>query len=409
MSDVVSVLEKFYTEKLWVSPEALEASKNSDMQNETDESEDSRSCTSKTSSTMSEDDDESSLESDSSVDLPMPVFKKKFKNYQLYLWARLRTRKTKRDRECLEESNDIHNSQCIATTKDFRKIIGSIDVLADNQGYLRKNCAWEHCAWIVDPYAQGFLSCEYFHELVMGLTLRETLSDIPVFSRAFLQLADLDKKQLHFSKVGGKIDAKELDMVIHDLQVEELHSIVFQVLVSICIAQKRVKLKHHDLHLGNIMVTPREQSSNWEADTPVGIFNVPLIGYDATLIDFGLSSCEASKGVQLSRLDSDLLSMGDSGTSSASNTSDIGKSWGIWDPDLEGDTGYDFCMFVESIIDTVVQERPLNIKKLTFLSEVQKFSQAKCTGRNRPETKSIVHWSEVFNKFLVQGKKTDLD
>jgi len=413
MSEVLGLLEKVYVDKLWVSPEALDTSNSSNFNNDENasQSDGSRSCSSKSSSTNSSEEEESlqSSEDSSSVELPIPAFKKKFKNHQLFLWVRLRTKKPKRDRECLESCNDIHNSQCIVTTKDFRKVIGSIDVLGDNQGYLRKNCVWEHCTWIVDPFANGILSCEYFHELIMGLTLRETLSDIPVFSRAFLLLADLEKKQLHFSKVGGRNGAKELDAVIHDLHLEELHSIVFQVLVSICIAQKRVKLKHHDLHLGNVMVSSRERPGSWEVQTPVGNFKVPLIGYDATIIDFGLSSCESLEGIQLSRLDADLLCMGDSGTSSATNTSDIGKSWGVWDPELEGDTGYDFSMFIESIVDTVVQERPLNIKKLTFLSEVQKFSQTKCTGRNRPETKSIVHWSEVFNKFLVQGKKTDLD
>jgi hypothetical protein len=401
MSEVISVLEKFYYDKLWISPEALTASKSRDL----NESEGSRSCSSRSDSY----DDESLESSEASVDLPVPLFKKKFKNHQLFLWARLRVRKPKRDRASFDEDcNGTHDSQCVATTKDFKKVVGSIDVLGDNQGYLRKNCTWENCAWIVDPYAKSLLSCEYFHELVMGLTLREKLLDIPVFSRAFLQFADLGKKQLHFSKVGGVNEAKELDAIIHELRPEELQSIVFQVLVSICIAQKRVKLKHHDLHLGNVMITPRQSPGVWGVKTPVGIFTVPLIGYDATIIDFGLSSCEASFGenhLHLSRLDSDLLCMGDSGTSSVSNASDIGKSWGVWDPDLEGDTGYDFCMFIESIIDTIVQGRPLDITKLTFLSEVQKFSGAKCTGRNRPETKSTLDWEQVFKKFL----KTDLD
>jgi len=416
----ISVLEKFYIEKLWISPEALKESKavqllskSEEEEEEESSSEKSRSCSS---STFSGDED-----SCESVELPVPTFVKKFRNHQLYLWARLRTKKPKRDRSCFEAGNNndccivdlIHDSQCIATTKDFRKVVGSIDVLGDTQGYLRKNCVWENCAWIIDPYANGLLCCEYFHELIMGLTLRDTLSDIPVFSRAFLQFADLEKKQLHFSKVGGK----ELDLVIHDMHDEELQSVVFQVLVSICIAQKRIQLKHHDLHLGNVMVSPRAQTGSWDINTPVGVFTVPLIGYDATIIDFGLSSCVSSsegtyrgsvKQVQISRLDSDLLSMGESGTSSASKSSDIGKSWGVWDPDLEDDTGYDFSMFVESIVDTVIQERPLAISKLTFLSELQKFSQTKCTERNRPETKSVLDWSLVFHKFLPL-KKTDLD
>lgn len=431
MMNTLSWLDTFYKNGLWISPEALKSSNSSELMSDESESEsgsgsedksgsegeESRSCSSKSTheekakhgsvSTGSSDQDDKET-----VDLRMPVFVKKFKNHQLYLWARLRTRPPNRD---LGNKSRIDDSQCIATTKDARKVLGSIDILQDNQGYLRKNCTWEHCAWILDSYANGLLSCEYFHEALMGMVVRETLSDIPVFSRAFLQFADLEKKQLHFSRVGvSKKDGKELDSVIHTLQAEELHSVIFQVLVSICIAQKRIKLKHHDLHLGNVMVTRRNQPGTWVVTTPVGTYSVPLLGYDATIIDFGLSSCESVGGalgsspvVQLSRLDSDLLCMGDSATSSASKTTDIGKSWGVWDPDLDSDTGYDFTMFVESIVDATVHERPLHIQKLVFLSELQKFSLSRCTERNRPISKCLVDWAGVFKKFLTA--KADLD
>jgi hypothetical protein len=409
-------LDTFYKDGLWISPEALTASPTSMCEDEElTESEGSNSCSSKSSHEQSSRTpshssagtySDSEISEKGTVDLRMPVFVKKFKNHQLFLWARLRTVPPKRD-------NEKGDSQCIATTKDARKVVGAIDVLQDNQGYLRKNCTWENCAWIVDSYAKGVLSCEFFHEALMGIAVRESLSDIPVFNRAFLQFADLEKKQLHFSSVGGKLkNGNELDSIIHKLNVEEMQSVIFQVLVSICIAQKRIKLKHHDLHLGNVMVTPRKQPGSWVVKTAAGTFTVPLLGYDATIIDFGLSSCVSIHGAgkdtnfQLSRLDSDLLCMGDSGTSSASRPSEIGKSWGVWDPDLEGDTGYDFCMFVESIVDTIVQERPLNMEKLTFLSELQKFSMTRCTDRNRPESKSLVDWAAVFKKFLVRG---DLD
>lgn len=413
--DSFSWLDEFYTERLWISPEALQASKSEMTEEESTESKCSNSCSksrdsSSHSGSISGSDSGNEVHSDDSesndgtVDLKMPVFVKKFKNHQLYLWARLRTIPPKRD----GSGAKLADSQCIAYTKDARKVIGALDILQDNQGYLRKNCVWENCAWIVDPYAHGLLSCEYFHEALMGMRVRDTLTDIPVFSRAFLQFADLEKKQLHFSKVGVK-HGKELDAIVHTLQCEEMQSVIFQVLVSLCIAQHRIKLKHHDLHLGNVMVTPREKPGSWIVKTPVGTYTVPLLGYDATIIDFGLSSCESLRAsgskLQLSRLDSDLLCMGDSGTSSVSRTSEIGKSWGVWDPDLEGDTGYDFTMFVESIVDSTVHERPLNMTKLTFLSELQKFSMTKCTERNRPESKSLVDWAGVFKKFLI----TDLD
>jgi hypothetical protein len=387
--DIESWIETFYADRLWISTEALEAQKNADREMSESESEESFSISEESSQSSS-----SSTSQSSTVDLHMPVFVKKFKNEQLYMWARLRIGLSLRDAQF--NASGTHDSHCVAFTKDSRKVQGSIDLLQDSQGYLRKHCQWENIAWVRDPYAKSLLTCEYFHEACMGMVIRKYLADIPVFHRAFLQFADLEKKQLHFSMVGGK----ELDNVIHKLNAVELESVIFQVLVSLCIAQDRIKLKHHDLHLGNVMVVPRREPGSWVVDTPFGKFTVPLVGYDATIIDFGLSSCVVND-ICISRVDADLLALGDSGTSSVSRASDVGRSWGVWDPDLTGDTGYDFTMFVESIIDTTTMERPLPIAKLIFLSELQKFAGSICTDRNRPVKKSDIKWSSVFETFLL--------
>jgi hypothetical protein len=378
-------LEKLYADRIWISQEALESQKDVDNESMEESSVESYSKSS---------DSESSDESDNSstVKLNLPVYVKKFKIDQLFMWARLRTGLSLRDSKIPGSEQDSH---CTAFTKDARKIKGSIDLLQDSQGYLRKQCTWENIAWIQDPYARSLLTCEYFHEACMGIIIRNTLADIPVFKRAFLQFADIEKRQLHFSLVG----TLELDAVIHTLNAAELQSVIFQVLVSLCIAQDRIKLKHHDLHLGNVMIVPRKEPGSWIVETPVGKYTVPLFGYDATLIDFGLSSCEVD-GTSISRVDADLLALGDSGTSSVSRASDVGKSWGVWDPELTGDTGYDFTMFVESIVDSTVMERPLPIAKLIFLSELQKFANSNCTDRNRPIAKSEVNWKSLFDTFL---------
>jgi hypothetical protein len=386
-------LEKVYADAIWISQEALESQKagdeSSDIESMSEESsvESYSKSSEETKSKSSEESDDSST-----VKLNLPVYVKKFKIDQLFMWARLRTGLSLRDSKIPGTEKDAH---CTAFTKDAKKVNGSIDLLQDSQGYLRKQCTWENIAWVQDPYAKSLLTCEYFHEACMGIVIRNTLSDIPVFKRAFLQFVDIEKRQLHFSLVGGH----ELDTLIHTLNAAELQSVIFQVLVSLCIAQDRIKLKHHDLHLGNVMIVPRKEPGSWIVETPVGRYTVPLFGYDATLIDFGLSSCEVD-GISVSRVDADLLALGDSGTSSVSRASDVGRSWGVWDPDLTGDTGYDFTMFVESIVDCTVMERPLPIAKLIFLSELQKFANSNCTDRNRPIAKSEINWKSLFDTFL---------
>lgn len=342
----------------------------------------------------SESDSEFSSESNSlEIDLGIPVFKKKFTLAQLYLWARIRTQPVLKELRAWENFDEY---KCVAITQQHTQIWGAIDILQDSQGYMRKYCQWANCAWILDPYANTIRSCEFFHEALMGIMVQRHLSDIPVFERAALHYADLEKKQLHFALVPN---GEELDSLIFELSLEALHSVIFQILVSICIAQERIQFKHHDLHLGNVMLTKRTSNSVWTVNTKYGKYDVPLIEYDATLIDFGLSSC-MDNDTEISRIDSDLLCLGNSASTSCSRTSGIGKSWGVWDPELKHDTGYDFAMFIESILDTLCDERPLPLEKLTLMVALQKFSQTKCTDRNRPIEKSGLDWESLLYQFL---------
>jgi hypothetical protein len=381
-SPVYQWLELFFRDKLWLSEPAKAALLCSDTESE------------------SESEESDSVSSGKTLDLGIETFVKKFDASQMSLWARIRTKLSIRDEKepskKKQKIDDIHESHCITITSDDRKVIGAIDVLNDTRGYLRKYCTWENCIWVVDPYTKSLLCTEYFHEALMCTTVSQRLADIPTFSRASLLCADLDKKQLHFTLVS---DAVEMDQDVHSLEALELQSVIFQVLVSLCIAQERIKLKHHDLHLGNVMLSRRKEPGVWSAKTPFGIFLVPLMGWDATIIDYGLSSCEIDT-ISIARLDADLMQWGNSGSTSVSEPSDLGKSWGVWNPDLDGDTGYDFVMFIESIVDSVLDERPLPMTKLFLLSEIQSFAQTFCTDRNRPIQKSNVDWKALFTKFL---------
>jgi hypothetical protein len=145
------------------------------------------------------------------------------------------------------------------------------------------------------------------------------------------------------------------------------------------------------------MVSSRTEQASIVLDSPEGLLTIPLVGYDATIIDFGLSSiCKDQEA--LIRLDIDLLIMGHSATSSQKSiaSQDLGKSWGTWEPELENDTGYDYAMFVESITDTVLRERPLNLDKIKLLIKLGDLITTPFTDRNRPENPSLVNWKKVW-------------
>jgi hypothetical protein len=310
------------------------------------------------------------------------VFAKKFKPEQVDIWIRLRT----------EPSHFQGNSFVDVWTTDGTVARGDIDVMQDSRGYSRRFCTWVNALWALDNYAKSLRCCEFFHEALLSYAVKTALGDIPVFARAALCEINVRKRTLVFRNTQGK----DMDSRIMRMSLVELKSAIAQVLVALRIAQHRLSLKHHDLHLGNVMVTPRATSGTWVVQTPEGLLNVPLEGYDATIIDFGLSSI-VQDDKALVRLDIDLLIAGNSATSSrASSASTIGKSWGAWDPDLSRDTGYDFTMFVESVTETVLRIRPMQMDKIVLVYALQKLISTPLTDRCRPVNHSMIEWSKVW-------------
>ncbi len=331
---------------------------------------------------------EGESESNSEKNLPMKnslkVFYKKFKRDQIDLWIRLRTEASK-----FHSMTVPVDAWCVGG----EVVRGEIDLLQDTRGYSRRFCTWVNALWVYDSFSDCLRCNEFFHEALLSYFVRTSLADLPMFSRAALVYANVSKRTLGFKKVQGGLD---MDKELYKMNCAQLHSCIAQVLVGLRIAQFRMKLKHHDLHLGNVMVSPRPESSVLVLDTPEGSLKIPLVGYDATIIDFGLSSMSEEKA--LVRLDIDLLIQGGSeGSRSTSRlTSDIGKSWGTWDPDLSGDTGYDFSMFIESVTETVLEERPLDLQKITLLAKLQELITTKFTDRCRPQDPSLADWPKVW-------------
>jgi hypothetical protein len=288
---------------------------------------------------------------------------------------------------------------------------GELEAIDHEPGKAKKHCAWTEAAWVQDD--EKVQGNEYFHELAVSLMVREHLKDIPAFGASVIvgasyksdgcgfeqRIAGNVKKHnkrglnLYFKSVGS---ARDLEDVVNDLTFDQFHSVLYQVLTAVRMGQHRIRLKHHDLHLGNVLLTPADpEQKTLRLETPEGVQEIPMLGMLAVLIDFGLSSAvDPESKVLYQRLDEKLL-IGD-GDSEDSSSED---SWGVWGAELDGDEGYDVAMFVESIVEQLFQDRPLNIEKLTLIAKLQALVNVNFTDRGRPAENCTIDWAALFQIF----------
>lgn len=135
-----------------------------------------------------------------------------------------------------------------------------------------------------------------------------------------------------------------LNECIDKLSLEELQSVVCQVLVALSWAQKLVQFKHHDLHTGNVFVIRKNVQSEWK--TPNGvILRLPATSVRAIIADFGLSAAtDPTTLTRHCRIDYSFLAVGS-------------KAWGIWEHELMGNEGYDAVVFLRGEQDTSVHSQ----------------------------------------------------
>lgn len=306
------------------------------------------------------------------------VFCKEFEKELLETWCRVR----------------VANDGVTVCSTDGRVVQGSVERVHDRRGSSKKLCTWMETAWVSESaLVKGN---EFFHEAAVSRLVQQHLADIPVFSRGLLKTAGWQgsshKAVLTFQRVQGE----ELERIVNDMTLEEMRSVMLQVLAAICIAQQRIQLKHHDLHLFNVLITPKEEMepSVWTVNLPCGRVDVPLVGLHATIIDFGLSAAtDPSTQKRHVRLDEELLMKKPRSEDSEMTDDD---DWGVWGPELASDTGYDFVMFVESFVEELVRDRPLNLEKLGLVASLQKLIDVEITSRGRPVEKTMVDWKAVF-------------
>lgn len=140
------------------------------------------------------------------------------------------------------------------------------------------------------------------------------------------------------------LNAEEIERVVRRglpsplFTVPELCSLFFQALFALVVAQRACKLKHHDLHSGNIFlkrITPDtvfrgeklQDAAVFRYHLDGTDFFLPNCGFIAKIGDFGMSSMDV-QGHRLQRMDMDLFN-------------DDPEKWGAWGATYEGERGYD--------------------------------------------------------------------
>lgn len=314
---------------------------------------------------------------------PLFCFNKRLEYESVRTWARVRVA--------------VHDGCQTIQTTDGRQLEGFVETVDDERGASKKLCTWVEAAWVVDKLAKEVKSNEFFHEYVLNMLTKKHLSDIPPFSRACLLDAKFNatgESILAFQEVG---ECTDMEDVVNDMTSEELRSVLLQIFASICIAQKRIQLKHHDLHLGNILISPTKETS-WSVELPIGKVVIPIVNLHATIIDYGLSSAtDPETGNRYVRVDEELLIKVDPAEE---------DEWGVWGSELQGDEGYDVAMLVESIVEQLFNDRPLDIPKLSIIAKLQTLVNVDFTERGRPMQNCSIKWEEIFAALGCEPLKT---
>jgi hypothetical protein len=180
---------------------------------------------------------------------------------------------------------------------------------------------------------------EYMNEALVGLTVSENFVKFPHFVKTYdcwIQDATGFILQDHAGHALGNS--------ICEMTLPEFKSAVVQVLVALAVAEQRVHLKHHDVHLDNVFVTRLKDSDalrttehwtyqlHWPADgAPITLKHHGIL---VRLGDFGLSSAtDPRTRVRYERADYPLLDGAE-------------FEWGSWNGNLQACKSYDIATFL---------------------------------------------------------------
>jgi hypothetical protein len=177
---------------------------------------------------------------------------------------------------------------------------------------------------------------EYVNEVEVGKVVRDVVN-LALPSPTFCRIFETWKTTV-YGNIAMEDAGVSLEDVIYKMKLSQFKSIILQILISLCWAQKVSYFKHHDLHSGNAFMKRRNVKKIWELPSGSTI-TLPDTNYQAIIADFGLSSItDPRTKTRHCRLDYGILDTDERG-------------WGAWEEGLEGNEGYDIAVLLHSLID----------------------------------------------------------
>lgn len=174
---------------------------------------------------------------------------------------------------------------------------------------------------------------------------------------------------------------------MEQLDLDDLKSIVYQVLIALSWAQKIVHFKHHDLHTGNIFFKFERVEKEWKTPNNY-VIKLPSTIVKACIADFGMSSAtDPDTKIRYGRIDFDLMSSS-------------GKGWGEFNSDLVENEGYDsVVMFSHLKEDSEYESHYKWLKEC--LKQIKKMtSSLKISSIGRPLQKVSMTPEDILRKIV---------
>jgi hypothetical protein len=188
----------------------------------------------------------------------------------------------------------------------------------------------------VDGAQRLYRGNEYLNEAAVGRVIDETVNTklpSPIFCK---MLGTWETSA--YGNIVMEDAGQSLGDNMYTLSVNEIKSIVLQVIIGIIWGQHCAHFKHHDLHSGNVFFIKKRIKKRWLLPSGLSV-SLPHAGVQAVIADFGLSSITDSRNcTRYCRIDYGILDVRE-------------KGWGTWNEVLKGNEGYDIAVFLQSLCE----------------------------------------------------------
>jgi serine/threonine protein kinase len=256
-----------------------------------------------------------------------------------------------------KEFRHVDETSCSAVfDKASRKLITVQDDEDECQRYIRRKRLQKDAVDVVENVYHHFTAdaamfSEFENEALINLFLTKLLVDsglTPHITMAFEALRHKNSGFLLMERLSCTLDDVLNEEYIERrvrkgmenplFAVTDVCGLFFQAFFALVIAQRKCKLKHHDLHSGNIFLKRIDDATEFRGTKLHDVqffhyhmngidFYIPNCGFLSKIGDFGMSSLTVH-GRRLQRIDMDLFN-------------DDPEKWGNWNANYEGERGYD--------------------------------------------------------------------